>query len=151
MAAAFAQLARMAPAINHEVAWFLPKNFAAAVSGVALESVVGKVVGWLAGRSAGSTIAEGGEDVVTLYHQGNLADGRVLPTKSLSTSTSPDLAHYHPGEALQVFKVPIKTLLGWEKAGYVTRYTDMYDGIITSEIRIEAGASGEMNKYLLKN
>jgi len=37
-----------------------------------------------------------------------------------------------------------------DKAHYVTRLTDTFKGIVTQEIRIEAGASGEMNKYLVR-
>jgi len=106
----------------------------------------------VAARIAGSAervsaVAE--EDLVTLFHRGNLAGGRVLPTRALSTSTVSDLSHYAPGEALQTFKIPRAVLNQWDRAGYVTRYTDLFQGVATPEVRIEAGASGEMNKYLL--
>jgi RHS repeat-associated protein len=147
---AFVMLGQMVPQINREVALFLPKQAATAASGLALESVIGKALGWVTGRFAGSVIASGNEDVITLYHQGNLAGGRVSATRSLSTSTSPDLAHYAPDEALQTFKVPLRVFQAWDKAHYVTRWADTYNGIVTQEIRIEAGPSGELNKYLVR-
>ena len=147
---AFVMLGQMAPQINREVALFLPKQVATAASGLAVESVIGKVLGWVAERFAGSAIASGSEDVITLYHQGNLAGDRVSATRSLSTSTSPDLAHYAPDEALQTFKLPRSAFQAWDKAHYVTRAVDSYKGIVTQQVRIEAGASGELNKYLVR-
>ena len=147
---ALVMLGQMAPQVNREVALFLPKQLATAASGLALESAIGKVLGWVTERFAGGAIASGSEDVITLYHQGNLAGGRVSATRSLSTSTSPDLAHYAPDEALQTFKVPRSVFQAWDKAHYVTRAVDTYKGIVTQEIRIEAGASGELNKYLVR-
>ncbi|HEX6049639.1 MAG TPA: hypothetical protein VFZ21_10225 [Gemmatimonadaceae bacterium] len=45
-----------------------------------------------------------------------------------------------------MFKVSRRVFQAWDEAGYVTRYTDMYEGIVGPEIHIEAGASGELNK-----
>jgi hypothetical protein len=68
----------------------------------------------------------------------------------LSTSESAELAHYAPDEALQVFKVPRNVFEGWKAAGGVEYYNDLYKGILTREVRILAGPSGEMNNYLVR-
>lgn len=51
---AFVMLGQMAPAINHEVAWFLPRNLAFAAGGLALEAGFGKLAGALFSRAMGS-------------------------------------------------------------------------------------------------
>ncbi|HEU4589250.1 MAG TPA: colicin E5-related ribonuclease, partial [Gemmatimonadales bacterium] len=59
---ALVQLGLWAPAINHEVAWFLPRNLAAAASGLAIEAVAGRVLAGVrsllsGGASEGSSVA----------------------------------------------------------------------------------------------
>ena len=72
----FTQLGQMAPAINHEVATFIPKNVAAAAAGLALGSVVaavGRVSGALAAAKAAEASGEFGSVAVASEAEANVA------------------------------------------------------------------------------
>lgn len=95
--------------------------------------------------SAGSAtaLAPSEGSTVTLFHQGELTNGEVSAMRSLSTSTSSNLTHYHPEGQLYEFQVPRSTLSGWQASGLARPYTDMHapTGIVTSETRIMPPAS----------
>jgi RHS repeat-associated protein len=99
--------------------------------------------------TAGTTGA--GDNVVTLYHQGELQNGAVSSTRPLSTSLSSDLAHYNPGAPLNQFNVPQSTLNLWLENGAARPYLDLHapSGIVTPEIRILPPASGQLNQFLI--
>jgi hypothetical protein len=72
----FTQLGQMAPAINHEVATFIPKNVAAAAAGLAVGSVVaavGRVSGALAAANAAEASGEFGSVAVASEAEANVA------------------------------------------------------------------------------
>jgi RHS repeat-associated protein len=96
-----------------------------------------------------SSMAGASDDVVRLYHQGNLSGG-VSGTRTLSTSTSPALTHYHPEGQLYEFQVPKMTFYEWLRRGQASPATDLHlpSGTVTPEIRILPPTSGEMNRYL---
>lgn len=54
---ALVQLGQMAPVINREVVWFLPKNLVAAAIGVGIDRAIGQFVGALASRVASSRVS----------------------------------------------------------------------------------------------
>jgi hypothetical protein len=90
--------------------------------------------------------------IVRLFHQGELTNGEVAASRSLSTSTSSNLSHYNPQGQLHEFQVPRGTLQQWFDRGVAQPYMDMHQptGIITPEIRIMPPASGQMNQFLIK-
>jgi hypothetical protein len=69
-AAVFGQLGAWAPQINREVATFIPKNMAAAAGGLA----VGKLIGAVLSRVAGSGAAAGDATFYRGVSQGEAAD-----------------------------------------------------------------------------
>jgi len=102
--------------------------------------------------AAERTAATASEDVVSLFHQGNLRGGQVSSTRALSTSPSSDLLHYNPQGQLYEFQVPRSTLLEWERQELIRRFNDLHapSGIITPEIRVLTPASGQMNQFLVR-
>jgi hypothetical protein len=90
------------------------------------------------------------EDVVNLFHQGDLSNG-VSATRSLSTSPVSDLMHDDPSGQLYQFQVPRSTLNDWLEQGLARELNDMHypSGIVRPEIRISPPASGLMNRYLV--
>jgi len=92
------------------------------------------------------------DDVVRLYHQGNLRNGRVSSNRYFSTSPSSDLSHYHPDEALQEFEVPRDVFNQWDADGSIQHLTDMHQptGTITPEVRIFPPAAGQMNDFIVR-
>jgi RHS repeat-associated protein len=96
-----------------------------------------------------TTIAE--ENYVTFFHQGELQNGVVSGTRSLSTSTSSDLMHYNPGGQLYQFNVPQSTLMQWQQQGYILNIQDLHfpSGIITPETRFLPPVSGQLNQFLV--
>jgi hypothetical protein len=64
-AAVFGHLAHLAPAINNEVAWFLPKSIVSAAAGLGVGALIGKAVGLVGGMLARSGTAA--EETVTLF------------------------------------------------------------------------------------
>lgn len=101
---------------------------------------------------AAKTTAGASDDVVRLFHQGNLRGGQVSSTRALSTSPSSDLLHYNPQGQLFEFQVPRSTLNQWEQQGFMLRLQDLHapSGIVTPEIRILPPASGQMNQFLIR-
>ncbi len=101
---------------------------------------------------AAKTTAGASDDVVRLFHQGNLRGGQVSGTRALSTSPTSDLLHYNPQGQLFEFQVPRSTLNQWEQQGLMMRLQDLHapSGIITPEIRILPPASEQMNQFIIK-
>jgi len=101
---------------------------------------------------AAKTTAGASDDVVSLFHQGNLRGGQVSATRPLSTSPSSDLLHYRPQGQLYEFQVPRSTLNQWEQQQQILRFQDLHapSGIITPEIRVLPPASGQLNQFLVK-
>jgi hypothetical protein len=103
-----------------------------------------------AGVEAAELFGDGLEDVVNLFHQGDLSNG-VSSTRALSTSTVSDLTQYNPGGQLYQFQVPRAVLNNWLEQGVARELNDMHypSGIVTPEIRISPPASGLMNQYMI--
>jgi RHS repeat-associated protein len=88
------------------------------------------------------------EDVVNLFHQGNLSNG-VSESRALSTSTGSHLTHYNPSGKLYQFQVPRSLFNSWEDQGFILQRSDLYNGIITPEVRILPPASGQLNQFMM--
>jgi RHS repeat-associated protein len=92
------------------------------------------------------------EDVVSLFHQGDLRGGQVSSTSRISTSLSSDLTQYRPNGQLYEFQVPRSTLNQWFDEGSALQFNDLHapTGIITPEIRILPPQSGQLNQFLVR-
>lgn len=92
-------------------------------------------------------------DVVRLYHQGELMDGRVSGTRGLSTSTSPELMHYNPDGILFEFAVPGAVFREWKRTDRARARVDLHapTGIVTQEIRVLPPTTEELNAFIVRN
>ncbi|MEO6982415.1 MAG: RHS repeat-associated core domain-containing protein, partial [Edaphobacter sp.] len=67
------QLARLAPQMNHEILWFIPKNLAAALTGLTAEAGIGRLIS--AARSVLGGASEAGATVGTTSLYKNVTTG----------------------------------------------------------------------------
>jgi len=86
---------------------------------------------------------------VRLYHMGDLSGG-ISRTRTLSTSPTPELIHYHPNGRLYRFDIPRDVLDTWLDQRLVRPFTDRHDptGIYTPEIRFYPPATWELDQYV---
>jgi hypothetical protein len=86
----------------------------------------------------------------SLFHKGELNQGKVSGNRSLSTGTNRQTVNaLDRNGPVHEFKVPTKKLKEWESGGKVQRFKDFDSktGVINEEIRILPPESGELNNF----
>ena len=93
------------------------------------------------------------EDLVSVFHKGELTGGVVSSGRTLSTGLEKESveALNRTGKVWE-FKIPRLKLKEWENNGLVTRFTDIdhVTGVVNNEIRFSGQLASDLNKYLVK-
>ena len=94
----------MAPAINREVAHFLPRNLVAAASGIGLGGLARRATAWVRGLRGSSGVAEEVSSVRATVHGGQrLADPSRLGVDGVREVLSNPTRTYVQGDGAAVF------------------------------------------------
>ena len=132
---AFVMLGQMAPAINHEVAWFLPRNLAAAVTGLAAEAAVGRVV------AAVRALFSGGSETAATASESALSEAGQAPDRGGLTKAGRALAK-HGGREGSVFPRPTGDPAAINEQGQAA-----LDDILSSVTKTEPNKYGGLDYY----
>ena len=94
-----------------------------------------------------NSLSGSSEPTTTLYHGGNLINGKVQ-SKSFSTTADPVHAARY-GDTVTKFEVPTRRIYEMESNDAVRRFTDQLDGTsgYGTEYRFRSDVAKELNKY----
>ena len=89
--------------------------------------------------------------VITVYHKGQLSNGKVRAGKSFSTGLDrASVEALERGGTVHQFDIPYDEYLKWQYNGQVQTLKDLdaATGVYNNEVRFSGSVSGELNKYL---
>jgi hypothetical protein len=119
----------------------------------AIDEAVGAPVSWLKGRFTKPAVTKVDDGpTVSVFHKGELDNGRVSPYRELSTRI--DRASVEAlGRAGQIhqFDIPENVLRDWESSGLARRLLDFDNvtGVINTEWRFSPSLADQLNGYLI--
>lgn len=93
------------------------------------------------------------EEKVTVYHKGNLEDGKVSSNRPLSTGTDREKVNSIRNGKLYEFKIPKDLYNQWRNKDLIRTYQDLdhATGVINQEIRFDRSLADQLNKYMTNN
>jgi len=93
------------------------------------------------------------EDLISVFHKGELNGGVVSSSRTLSTGLERESveALNRTGKVWE-FKIPRLQLREWENKGLVTRFkdTDHVTGVVNDELRFSGQLASDLNKFIVK-